>query len=90
MSDSKHTDTVWQGGEAAQTTRLWARKPGGDVILADFSVSRSLRHEEQVANAKRARLCVNFCIGMSDEQIERLMKLGYQAGHWVEGGGNGS
>lgn len=80
-----HTPGPIQGGAGAQSTRLWAHLPGGDVIVANFDVSTSLRHETKVANARRARLCWNFCDGLSNEDIERLMALGYKAGHWTRG-----
>lgn len=71
---TKHIDEPWQGGDGAQTTRVWAHLMGGAVIIADFSVSTSLRQETKVANARRARAAVNLCHGMSIEQIEEMLK----------------
>lgn len=73
---TKHIVEPWQGGDGLQTTRLWAHVAGGDVIIADFSVSSNLRQEVKVANARRARVCVRLCEGMSTEEIERMLKLG--------------
>lgn len=81
----KHINEPWQGGTGAQSTRVWARVPGGDVIISDFSVSASLRHETKVANAARARLCVNFCADLSNDEIERLMAEGIKAKTIVKG-----
>jgi hypothetical protein len=77
---SKHTQAPWQGGDGVQTTRLWAHIAGGSVIIADFSVSKSLRHEEQVANCRRARAAVRFVENLSTEQIEEAIKRGITVG----------
>lgn len=72
---SRYTESPWQGGDGAQTTRLWAHVPGGNaVIIADFSVSKNMRHEEQVGNCRRARAAVRFVSGLSTEQIEAMIK----------------
>lgn len=74
---SKYTESPWQGGDGTQTTRLWAHTPLGSLIIADFSVSKNMRHEEQVANARRAKACVRFCDNVSTEEIEALLKSGW-------------
>lgn len=77
---SKHTPGPWQGGDGAQTTRLWAHHPLGSVIIADFSVSKNLRHEEQVANCRRARVSARLAGEISIEELERLLKEGLTIG----------
>lgn len=65
-----------QGGDGQNPTRLWTHEPGGSVIVADFSASKHLRHEVQVANARRARAAWNLCSGLSTEEIETMLKGG--------------
>lgn len=76
----KHIDDRWQGGDQVNSLRIWAHQPGGSVIIADFSVSKSLRYEIQKANAERAKLAVNFCSGVSNAEISRLEGMGIAFG----------
>lgn len=73
---TRHISERWQGGSTDNPLRLWAHQPGGAIIVADFDVSTHLRHETKVANARYARAAVNFALGTSVEQIERLQARG--------------
>lgn len=48
-------------------------------MLAMFDRSQVLREETKRANAKRARICVNFCAELTDDQIEAWLKKGSTA-----------
>lgn len=68
----KHTRTRWQG----DATTLWAKDGTENVLIARFDVSNVLRHETKTANARYAKAAVNFALGTSVEEIERLNARG--------------
>jgi hypothetical protein len=71
----KYTNEILQGSsKGTNQQRLWARLSGGDVIIADFGVSQSLRDETKAENARRARAAWNFSNGTSTEQLETMLK----------------
>lgn len=73
---NKHIGERWQGGNTENPLRLWAHVPGASVIIADFDVSKHMRHETKVANCRYARAAVTLCIGTSVEEVERLQARG--------------
>lgn len=66
----------WQGGNKENPLRLWAYVPGGAIIIADFDASSALRHEVKVENCRRACAAVRLTGDLSNEELERMVKLG--------------
>lgn len=74
LTNANHTAEPWQGSG----TTLWAHD-GENVYIADFDKSRVISQSAKINNAKRAKLCVNFCAGLPIGMIEDWIKRGIDA-----------